>query len=189
MVSGFPYAVELFCSRFWREWQRFSTISPPRRTRPEMTISQVTARPVPARLGSDNGWRTKNLRGRALATRTRSEDAPHVSKGQRLAKQKRAGKLPLSFTVLSHSESIGSIFCCVASVSLGKAAVRQNPLACSFGLLFVQTFMTSALSLPIVPFARAKSSYVQLLRESASAFSVSLVYPCDGVRLRCQSLG
>jgi hypothetical protein len=145
--------------------------------------------PVPARLGSDTGWRTKNLCGRALSPVRDRRMHLMFRRMTRPAKQRERETAAL-FHFARTFRVHWAIFCCR---SLTFASARQlfdrNLIACSFGLLFVQTFVSSAWFLPIVPFARAKSSCVQLPRESVSAFSVSLVYPCDGVRLSCQSPG
>jgi hypothetical protein len=98
-----------------------------------------------------------------------------------LAKQKRAEAAALFHFARTFGIYWAIFYCRSLTLTQARQLSDRNLIACSFGLLFAQTLMTSALSLPIVPFARAKSSCVQLPRESVSASSVSFVYPC-GVR-------
>lgn len=133
MVSGFPN-MRLNCStRFFGErgsgsW-RFRR---PANGSRNVNIASHGHCPVPARLRSDNGWRTKKLCG-GPSPAVRGRRMHLMFRRMTLAKQKRARTCRSLSLLLAHLESIGP-FSAAAAFALAQARPLsdRNLKACSW---------------------------------------------------------
>lgn len=140
MVSGFPN-MRLNCSThsFGERGSGSWRFRRPANGSRNVNIARHGHCPVPARLRSDNGWRTKKLCG-GPSPAVRGRRMHLMFRRMTLAKQKRARTCRSLSLLLAHLESIGPFSAAAASLLLRRGRCPTETLKHAAGLLFIQRF-------------------------------------------------